>query len=91
MNKEEQILHNQNIDKIYSANFWEPVDLSAANAVFEKGPRALYIGTGGTLVCSGSDGSGAQFINIPSGTVMPLKVTEIVSGSTTCSDIIALF
>jgi hypothetical protein len=69
-------------------------------------PSALYIGTGGTLVCrvvgGNADGFGSNpltgftiFKNIPDGTFFPVVVDAIWYGdgeleSTTCSDIIAL-
>ena len=64
---------------------------------------ALYIGTGGTLVCEvvgGNSGmSGGQytiFNNIPDGTFFPVIVNRVWSSTnnddiTTCSDIVALY
>lgn len=62
---------------------------------------ALYIGTGGTLVCSvvGGDGNGSYtvFNNIPDGTFFPVIVNNVwvaYDGDgvvTTCSNIVALY
>ncbi len=68
---------------------------------------ALYIGTGGTLVCrvvggnsdvySSDDQSGyTVFTNIPNGTFFPVIVSTVWSSdgdavNTTCSDIVALY
>lgn len=68
---------------------------------------ALYIGTGGTLVCrvvggnttlqSANDQSGYTiFNNIPDGTFFPVIVNAVWANdgdaiSTTCSDIVALY
>jgi len=65
-------------------------------------PAALYIGTGGTLICSvvgGNPGADVKtiFKNIPSGTFFPVIVNAIwatdsdLPESTTCADIIALY
>ena len=62
---------------------------------------ALYIGTGGTLVCDvvgGNTGGGAYtiFYNIPDGTFFPVIVNHVWEDDggeviTTCSDIVALY
>jgi len=62
---------------------------------------ALYIGTGGTLVCrvvGGNNGYGNStvFKNIPDGTFFPVVVDYVFTGDdngevTTCSDIVALY
>jgi hypothetical protein len=65
---------------------------------------ALYIGTGGTLICSvvgGPDPGAANenatiFKNIPNGTFFPVIVNNVWINDdegefTTCSDIIALY
>ena len=70
------------------------------------GPAALYIGTGGTLVCrvvggntnstGPAGGDYTVFKNIPNGTFFPVIVdviwtTDFGMNNTTCSDIIALY
>ena len=63
---------------------------------------ALYIGVGGTLVCSVIGGNTdnsvntTTFVNIPNGTFFPVIVSNVwdtVFGGegTTCSDIVALY
>jgi hypothetical protein len=63
---------------------------------------ALYIGTGGTLVCSVVGGNNDEvrsttvFKNIPDGTFFPVIVDRVYSSDifdveTTCSDIVALY
>lgn len=65
-------------------------------------PAAIYIGTGGTLVCTvvGGDNNGSNstvFTNIPNGTFFPVIITNVWAENsdeevvTTCSDIIALY
>ena len=63
---------------------------------------ALYIGTGGTLVCTvvggnfGNELNITTFKNIPDGTFFPVIVNYVWANgggdiSTTCSDIVALY
>jgi len=61
---------------------------------------ALYIGTGGTLVCSvvggDNDNGFTTFTNIPNGTFFPVIVNRVYANynlepATTCSDIVALY
>lgn len=65
-------------------------------------PGALYIGTGGTLICTvvGGDESGEDytiFYNIPNGTFFPIVVTNLweqasnQEESTTCSHIVVIY
>ena len=81
-----------------------PDDSSSA---IDLGSAALYIGTGGTLVCrvvggnatnyNANPGSGYTiFNNIPDGTFFPVIVSAVWSNDggsidTTCSDIVALY
>ena len=68
---------------------------------YKLNSAALYIGTGGTLVCKvvGNDPSVSYFsifTNIPNGTFFPVIVDYVFTGdggdaSTTCSDIVALY
>lgn len=66
------------------------------------GSAALYIGTGGTLVCNviggNSDGTAPNttvFLNIPDGTFFPVIVNNVWANdgvtNTTCSGIVALY
>jgi hypothetical protein len=61
---------------------------------------ALYIGTGGILVCDVVGGNGSTgytiFRNIPNGTFFPVIVNKVYAlqdgdPATTCSDIVALY
>lgn len=83
--------HNEDIHKIYSANYWKAVPLNEATSSLDPEPRAIYVGTGGNLACSGLDDVEAIFKNIPDGAVLPIQPRTIQSGSTTCDDIIALY
>jgi len=51
----------------------------------------LFIGVGGNVKvdCSGS-GTAIVFKNIPSGSVLPVKVSKIYSSGTTATDVVAI-
>lgn len=54
--------------------------------------RALYIGTGGAVEVITLDGSSAVvFANVPSGAVLPVRVSRVLDGNTTADDILALY
>lgn len=54
---------------------------------------AIFVGTGGnlTLVGGGSSPTQVSFKNVPSGTLLPVGATKIMSTGTTASDIVVLF
>lgn len=87
-----------------SAKAVTPRGQSGTNDTFTNlNSAALYIGTGGTLVCSvvggNTDDTGTGntiFYNIPNGTFFPVIVNYVYSldkdgVATTCSNIIALY
>ena len=53
-------------------------------------PKALYVGTGGTLVIRGTHGGDATFVGVPSGTVLPVRAAYVRASGTTAADIVAL-
>lgn len=52
--------------------------------------RALYVGTGGTVVVSMVEGGDATFVNVPDGSILPVQVTKLATG-TTATEILALY
>lgn len=55
-------------------------------------PKALFIGTGGTLVARGVAGSAdVTFKNLASGSVLPLRASHVRATGTTAADIVALY
>lgn len=55
-------------------------------------PKALYVGTGGTIVARGAGGGvDSTFRNVPSGSVLPLRALYVRATGTTAADIVALY
>lgn len=54
-------------------------------------PKAIYVGTGGSVVLRGVDSSGdTVFANVATGTILPVRVRAIRATGTTASDIVGL-
>lgn len=59
--------------------------------------RALYVGTGGTVAVhmlgnAASPGeTSVSFVNVPSGTLLPISCYRVLSTGTTASNIVALY
>ena len=54
-------------------------------------PRALWIGTGGTLVMQGSGTAAQTYQNVPNGYLFPFRAQYVKATGTTCSGIVALY
>lgn len=56
--------------------------------------KAIYIGTGGTLVIARSGVAGPSFINVPNGAIIPIVLSkdrnDSVDATSTTSDMVAL-
>lgn len=62
-----------------------------ANALGEI-PKALYVGTGGTLVVRGvGGGADVSFKKVPDGALIPLRAQFVRATGTTAADILALY
>jgi len=55
-------------------------------------PKALFVGTGGTLTMRGVGGGGDQlWKNVADGTVLPFRAEYVRATGTTAADILALY
>ena len=55
-------------------------------------PKALFVGTGGTLVLRGAGGGGdVMFKNVAAGTVLPFRAAFVRATGTSAADILALY
>lgn len=53
--------------------------------------RALYVGTGGDIAVTMQDSGSVTFVDVPTGTLLPIRVKIVKATGTTASDIVALW
>lgn len=53
--------------------------------------RALYVGAAGDVAVTMQDGGNVTFVDVPTGTVLPIRVKVVKSTGTDASSIIALW
>jgi hypothetical protein len=58
------------------------VAITPADADLAQATRALYVGTGGDVAVRMLDGSSVTLVNVPSGTLLPLRVARVLPAST---------
>lgn len=54
-------------------------------------PSALYIGTGGNIAVVAADGSSGVIENVLGGTILPIRVKQVLATGTTATKIIGLY
>ncbi|HVI99075.1 MAG TPA: hypothetical protein VM657_08425 [Sphingomonas sp.] len=54
-------------------------------------PKALYVGSGGTITMRGADAADTVWKNVASGTVLPFRARYVRATGTTAADILALY
>ena len=64
-----------------------PSDTVPLNAT----PKALYVGSGGTIVLRGAAGEDATFANVADGAILPVRAGFVRATGTTASQIVALY
>lgn len=85
-----------NTDDIETSRDFAEVAKSNSNRVPRNSvgdmPRALYVGTGGDVVVQSESAAGgvATFKNIPSGTLLPIRVSKVLESST-ADDFVLLY
>ena len=52
--------------------------------------RALYVGSAGSIAVVMASGASVNFAVVPSGTVLPVRVTRVMSTGTSAADILGL-
>jgi hypothetical protein len=52
---------------------------------------ALYIGVGGDLVLTNTNGVAVTFVGVPAGLILPVKARQVRATSTTAASIVALY
>lgn len=53
--------------------------------------RALYVGIGGDITVRMLDGGSATLVNVPGGTLLPLRVDQVLATGTTAGAILGLW
>lgn len=53
--------------------------------------RALFIGEGGTVAVRLQDGTELALANVPSGALLPIRVTHVLATGTSAAGIVALW
>jgi hypothetical protein len=77
-------------------NYSKTLDMPATGAIavtvgvaLDPTPRALYVGTGGTVEVETLRGDVVEFVNVPDGFILPVRAAKVVS-VTDAADIIGL-
>ena len=60
------------------------------NTVLATTPRALYVGTGGSLAVQMKAGETVSFENLPDGALLPIRVVKVLA-ATSASSILGLY
>lgn len=69
----------------------KPYEVTPNDAVpLDPVPKALYVGTGGTIKLSGVGGANCTFTNVANGTMLPVRAEYVYSTGTTANNIVAL-
>jgi hypothetical protein len=53
--------------------------------------RALYVGTAGNIALVTVGGNVITFVNVQSGTILPVRTTRVNATNTTATNIVALY
>lgn len=54
-------------------------------------PKALFVGTGGTVTLRGLSGGDVLFKNLASGSILPVRAQYVRATGTTAADLLALY
>jgi hypothetical protein len=71
---------------------WSAAAVVPSDSVEINCTRGLFVGVGGNItVDMAVQGSNITFVNVPSGTLLPLQVTRVYLAGTSASSILALY
>lgn len=73
------------------ANGGEAVDISSTNHTATTKGRALYVGTGGTVIGVTRGGDTLTLANVQDGTVLPIRFASITKTGTTADNMVLLW
>lgn len=66
-----------------------PTDVTTT--LFSVIPMNIYVGTGGTVTAVFPDGTSMAFVNVPNGSILPIRPVRIAATGTTASNMVALY
>lgn len=67
------------------------VAVTKSDSTVLNATRALYIGGDGNVAVTMSGGGDATFVGLLAGTILPVRVTKVLSTGTTATNIVALY
>ena len=60
---------------------WVPI-VTNDTVDLQPTPRGIWVGGGGTVVVRGTDNVLGTFLNVPAGSMLPLRATRVMTAST---------
>lgn len=66
-----------------------PITANNAEPVSEV-TRAVYVGTAGDLTATFASGETVTFKNVAAGTILPIRISHVLSTGTTAADLVGL-
>ena len=81
----------KSIENGKTARNYPPVSPDNDNDLPDGECCALFIGTGGNLVCVDASGAARTFKNLPNGYTLSVQTKRVKATGTTASDILALY
>jgi hypothetical protein len=67
------------------------VAIVPGNADLGHVSRALYVGVGGDVAVRMQDGTELMLANVPTGTLIPIRVARVLAAGTSATQIVALW
>lgn len=64
--------------------------ITPADSALKQPARALYVGGSGNVRIKDGAGGDVTFVNVASGTILPVMATQVYSTNTTATNIIGL-
>lgn len=66
------------------------VAVTPSDSVVIQMTRALYVGVGGNIRVTDINDN-VTYVNVPSGSILPIQVSKVLATSTTATNIVALY
>lgn len=76
---------------MYMQNPAKNAEVVVTGTNFSYPSAGIYVGVGGDVVALMSGGASVTFVGVASGSLLPIRATQIVTSGTTATDMLALF